>query len=143
MRRKFVFNPLEGTFDLSTADDTLERVDTNVFEAAQDGVEYFAPIQYGGRFGDVFRQYFTIADVALGVAATIALGLTPNDVLYVGGYVVEATSGDKILIGTGSGNTASNQGIHVQVQGANLVIDPNDALDWDSGFCWIDYTKTP
>ena len=120
----------------------LFKVSTSVFETAVRGTEYNSPNQHGGLYGTVFRKYFAIPDIlSAGLTVNIALGLTPNDVLQIGGYVVENTSGDKILIGSGSGNTASNLGMHVQVVGSNLELDANDALDWNSGECWIDYTK--
>ena len=120
----------------------LFKVSTSVFETAVRGTEYNSPNQHGGLYGTVFRKYFAIPDIlSAGLTVNIALGLTPNDVLQIGGYVVENTSGDKILIGSGSGNTSSNIGMHVQVVGSNLEIDANDTLDWNSGECWIDYTK--
>ena len=131
-----------NTVTAGATDIKLQRVDNDLFETAQDEVEYFSPIQHGRRFGIVFRKYFTIPDItSAGGFVNLALGLTPNHVLNVGGYVIEHISGDKILLGTGSGNTASNLGIHVQVQGSNLELDANDSLDWSGGFCWIDYTK--
>lgn len=131
-----------NTVTAGATDIKLQRVDNDLFETAQFTVEYFSPIQHGRIFGIVFRKYFTIPDItSAGALVNIALGLTPNHVLNVGGYVIEHISGDKILLGTGSGNTASNIGIHVQVQGSNLELDANDSLDWSSGFCWIDYTK--
>ena len=127
---------------LLTPPDKLKRVDNGNFETSKKGVEYISPNQHGSIYGTVFRKYFVVPDAqGAGALVNIALGLTPNHVLNVGGYVVELTSGDKILIGVGSGNTASNLGMHVQVVGSNLELDPNGGLDWQTGECWIDYTK--
>jgi len=131
-----------NTVTAGATDIKLQRVDNDLFETAQFKVEYYSPIQHGRIFGIVYRKYFDIPDSpGAGQATSIALGLTPNHILNVSGYVVELTSGDKILIGTGSGNTASNMGMHVQVIGSNLEIDSNDSLDHQGGKCWIDYTK--
>ena len=110
------------------------------FETAVDSVEYYSPNQHGGIYGTIYRQYFTVGNIAAGGEITIALGLTPNHVPNVGGYVT-LSGGNKMLIGSGSGNTGDNIGMYVYVNGSDLNLNANTGTDWDSGFCWIDYTK--
>ena len=130
-----------GTNVSTKGNSKLMKVSDDLFETAQTGVEYYSPSQHGGIYGTVYRKYFDVPNIAAGGFVTIALGLTPNHVPNVGGYVILNTSGNKVLIGTGSGNTASDIGIYVHVDGSDLILNANAGINWDSGYCWVDYTK--
>ena len=44
---------------VGSTDTRLQRADNDLFETAQDGVEYYSPVQNGRKHGIVYRQYFT------------------------------------------------------------------------------------
>ena len=56
---KKISESIYNVMTVGSIDEQLKRVDNDVWETAQAGVEYYSPIQNGRKDGIVYRQYFT------------------------------------------------------------------------------------
>ena len=121
---------------VGSTDTKLQRVDNEAWETAQDGVEYYSPIQNGRRHGIVYRQYF---------ATSLPSDLTSgNNVSRLIDFSLLGHSGANRYMTRGISSDGTNI-FYIVLLGisgnSNLLLT---ALGWFSGNVtsgWVDYTK--
>lgn len=150
MGTKIVINPFnEQGFQLIptrevATDLEMKRVDNNVFETAQTGVEYFAPVQHGGIFGGtIFRRYYAIPDAAgTGDTKNIAMGFTlTGRIVDLRGVALRQNGNDwQPLPFVDFGSATDN--LELVCIPPNIQMHAGSGQDWlAGGFLWLDYTK--
>ena len=121
---------------VGSTDTKLQRVDNDAWETAQDGVEYYSPIQNGRKHGIVYRQYF---------ATSLPSDLTSgNNVSRLIDFSLLGHSGANRYMTRGISSDGTNMFyiVLIGISGnSNLLLT---ALGWFNGNVtngWVDYTK--
>lgn len=121
----------------------MKRVDTSVFETAQTGVEYLAPVQHGGIFGTIFRRYYAIPDAqGTGDTVNIAMGFTlTGRIVDLRGVALRQSGNDwQPLPFVDFGSATDN--LELVCIPPNIQMHAGSGQDWQAGgFLWLDYTK--
>lgn len=122
----------------------LQRVDTGVWETAQEGVEYFSPDQHA-IYGKVVRQYFSgnpdgATTIVWSDASSVARFLKFR------GVIIDASDANNTVEINSYYSSASSIRLSSEYSGSvmQVVLRAGSAFD-DSGdeyYCWVDYIKT-
>jgi len=123
----------------------IKRVDNDVWEIAQTGVEYYSNNQCGGIHGTVFTRFYDIPD-SPGSGQTV---LIPLGFSWGGNYYVVDIRGVAIVQG---GNEylplpfvdfgGSNRSIEFKVNSTEIVMMGGSGQDWQAGGCIeLEYQK--
>ncbi len=120
--------------------------DVHAEEVAVDGVEYISPNQYGGRYGQVRRKYFSSDSVSWTAGATNAIphGITNLEhPLEYGGYYTQASGTKRPANTTVQGVFSSEIGLE-GVSSTNLSVWVGTGYSFGNAVAsyrlWLDYT---
>ncbi len=128
----------ESVYNVMTVgsiDEKLKRVDNDLFETAQVGVEYYSPVQNGRKHGIVYRQYF---------ATSLPSDLTSgNNVSNLVDYKLNVTGAGNRHVLNGYTNSSAPAESYLHLAGAsgnsNLFLTVNAPFVLVEGR--VDYTK--
>ncbi len=126
-----------NTVTAGATDTKLQRVDNDLFETAQAGVEYFSPIQQGRRYGIVFRQYFNTA-----LPADLTTGNTVSKLVDFTIYFTDGNNNRNLAHGFAEGGNGTDL-VFIQL----LALSGNNNLTlsstggWNITDGWVDYVK--
>ncbi len=120
---------------VGSIDEKLKRADNDLFETAQDGVEYYSPIQNGRKHGIVYRQYFTTS-----LPSDLTSGNNVSNLLDYKLMVTGAGNRHVLSAYTNSSSPAESY-IHLGLTSgkSNLIITVGAPFTPVEGY--VDYTK--
>jgi hypothetical protein len=130
-----------GIINAKAFNSKLMRVDTNVYESAQTGVEYYSPNQNGGISGKIYRRYVPLVACAGGGSANAPYGFTVSGAVQDYKYMVDCGGGYMTTLPhIDYGSTVRN--IEIQAHTDRFMIYCGSSISTGTtGYAWVDYTK--